>query len=615
MSESFFEKNLKAMEKWYPKYAEAIRAGNYKKDDIEIVTEYSLDGNLIYKIKQEDRVLYLNGKRNTKEPLNMWRERLGELHDGSPIILVGIGSGLYLKKIIANTSEKVNIIVYEPSVSIFLKTLEMVDLEEDIKNRPIAFVVEGLNGNELLPIIRKLISLETMEFLKQEIHPNYQQVFMEKVVSVLKETEKRFKTLLMNENTGKKFSTVIARCQLQNMKYLCDGYNTKKLSQAIPHDVPAILVAAGPSLNYDIETLKKAKGKAFILAVDTAVKPLIKAGIKPDAFITIDSKKPTSLTEIKEIKQVPIIVPPVANYDILREQKGKKIFYFGGERLPYMVYRKVNKVLPEVSTGGSVACSGFSLLYKMGFDTIILVGQDLAYTNNKSHADGTFHEIMPEKNTKHMIQVKGNYEETVPTRADFKMYIEWFNMYIWEIKKRANIRVINATSGGAYLENTELMNLQDALAETCTREVNFEKCIENMESEFTQEEREKVIEFLRTLPKEFGTVKKDAKALFKVYQKILNINKSGKTDKDAYLKQLKKAKKLREEIEKNMTYQLISGTISVAQYIIKSESLYETYSLQEEMKVVAEQGKKYCKLLEKCAELLEEYAEEVLLTE
>ena len=169
MSENLFEKNLTAMEKWYPKFAEAIRLNRYEKDEIEIITEYSSDGNLIYKIEKENRALYLNGKRNTKEPLQMWMKRLGQIHDYAPVILLGMGSGLYLKTLVENTSEKVNIVVYEPSVSIFLKTLKMVDLESVILNRPIAFVVEGLNGNEFEPVIKKLISIETMEFLKQEL--------------------------------------------------------------------------------------------------------------------------------------------------------------------------------------------------------------------------------------------------------------------------------------------------------------------------------------------------------------------------------------------------------------------------------------------------------------
>lgn len=613
MSGNFFEKNLKAMEKWYPDFAEAIRQERYEKDELDIITEYSLDEKLIYRIRQGERLLYLNGKRNVEEALELWIQHLGEIHEYATVVLFGIGSGLYLKKIMAETKENVNILVYEPSVSLFLKTLELVDLENEITNRMIAFIVEGLNGNEYEPVLRKWVVIDNLEFLKQEIHPNYQELFPNQILKAVKNLEGYVGKIFSNFKTGLNFSTVTARNVLKNMRFVCEGYNTKKLCEAIPHDVPAILVAAGPSLNNDIEVLKKAKNKAFILAVDTAVKPLIKAGILPDAYITIDADKVLSLVELDEVKRLPIIAPATANYYILKEQLGKKIFYYEGHLLPFLAYNAAGKIMPGVSTGGSVACSGFSMLYKMGFETIILVGQDLAYTNNKSHADGTFQEVMPEENTAHMRMVKGNYEELVPTRGDFKMYIDWYNMYIEGAKKASKLRVINATSGGAYLENTELLPLSDAIAEVCDREVDFAQCIEQMGSEFSEEERKKVVEFLHEVPDGFERVEKGAKELIRVYRKLEKMSKSGHMNKDAYLKMLQKVKKARKKCEKEPMYQLVDATMVLAKYIVESESLYHKDSIEEEGKALAEQGLKFSELLQECATLLKEYAKEELL--
>ncbi len=50
----------------------------------------------------------------------------------------------------------------------------------------------------------------------------------------------------------------------------------------------------------------------------------------------------------------------------------------------------------ELPTGGSVANSAFSFAQQLGAKTIVLVGQDLALTDNKTHADGTFEEKMKE---------------------------------------------------------------------------------------------------------------------------------------------------------------------------------------------------------------------------
>ena len=614
MSKEIFEKNLKAMEKWYPDFAVAIRQGIYEKDDLEVESETSWDGELIFKIKKDGRTLYLNGKRNAKEPVRIWMERIGEVHKYATVILVGIGSGRYLKKIVENTDKTVNILIYEPSMTIFLKLLEEVDLSKEIESRPIAFIIEGMNEKGLDSIIGKLVSIETIEFLKQEIHPNYQELFPEKTVHVLRSVEKRIEDFFINYNSGALFAAHLAKNQMQNMGFVCDGYNTKTLQKVVPYNVPAILVAAGPSLNDNIEDLKKAKNKAFILAVDTAMKPLLKAGIVPDAFVTIDAKKPMKLVEVDAAKDIPIIAPITANYDILKEQRGKKIFYFDGYMLAQSAYMEVGKILPDVSTGGSVACSGFSLLYKMGFDRIILVGQDLAYTNNKSHADGTFQDVMPHEETEGMIRVKGNYEETVPTISNLKVYLDWFKMYIEGAKKhRDTLRVINATAGGAYIEGTELMTLQEAIEQNCGREVDFAECIHNMESEFTPEERKKIIQYLHRIPKELGDIQKNAKELKSTYRKIYNMCCSGNIAKEGYLKLLKKVKKLSKKCESSEAYELITSTMPVAEMIVKSESLYELDTLEEEGKAISKQGMRYSSMTEECAKILKEFAEETLL--
>ena len=52
--------------------------------------------------------------------------------------------------------------------------------------------------------------------------------------------------------------------------------------------VPAMIVAAGPSLNRNIEDLKAVEGRALIVAVDTAVRPLLTAGVQPHLAVSVD---------------------------------------------------------------------------------------------------------------------------------------------------------------------------------------------------------------------------------------------------------------------------------------------------------------------------------------
>lgn len=605
------------MKKWYPEFANAIQDERFEKDeneDLEVCSEVSLDEKIIFKIKKGERILYLDGKRNAERSADLCIKRFGKIHKHAPIFLLGVASGLYLKKLIEKTDKSVLVIIYEPSLKIFLKLIKEVDLSEEIRNRPIGFIVKGINESEFDPVLRRVLSIETLEFFRFSIHPNYAELFPEEILEKTKAIEKTAMMIRVNYNSGFLFSQHLVKNQFQNMKYVCQGFHTRALVDVVPRIGPAIMVAAGPSLDKNIEELKKAKNRAFILAVDTAVRPLLNHGIVPDAFVTIDPEKPLELLQIDAAKDIPVIAPPTANSDILDEQRGKKIFFSDRRILSIKAYEKAGHEMPTVETGGSVACNCLSLLYKVGFDTIILVGQDLAYTDNKPHANGTFKEVIEQEDTAGMLRVKGNYEDTVPTITNLKLYLEWFEEYIAAIKEHRNVRIINATAGGAYIEGTELMSLKDAIEETCKEEINFEECIASMQTAFTDEERAGMVTYLHSIPHKLEELNRNAKKLYKDYHKINCMCKSGKNSKDAYAFLLKRIRKVAKKCEKNECYQLIMDTMSLAEYIVKSESLYQLDTLEEEMLAVSGQGMKYAKLLQECCALFIDLAKETLLT-
>ena len=612
MSKEIWENNLGSMEKWYPAFTEMLRERK-KSEDEEVILEKSWDGELVFRMKKEDKLLYLNGKRNAKEAVRMWRERLGKIPKYTPVFLFGIGNGAYLKALVKDTDETVNIVVYEPSITIFLTLLEEIDLSEEIAGRPIAFVVEGINETEFEPVLHRVLVLENLDSMKEEVHPNYRQLYPKELLGKIKILEREASTMEMGHKTRILFRKNMAQNILNNMKYVCEGYNTKSLAEAVKKRDAAVLVAAGPSLNKNIAELKKAKNRIFILAVDTAIKPLMHAGIVPDAFITIDPDKPLSLIEVEGADQIPIIAPCSAHYTLLRHQKGKKIFFFDGHMLPYWMFQRNGKIFPKLSMGGSVACSAFSLLFKMGFRTIILVGQDLAYTDNRSHADGTFQEKMPEEDTKGMIMVKGNYQDKVPTLRNLKVYLDWFNDYIRECKNHQDIRVVNATEGGALIQGTEIMKLKEILTEFCREENNFTEQIEQMKPNFTGEEKQNIMEYFQSIVQQFEEIIKKARQLREAYQNLDNIGKLEKIEKRSCLKQLKKIQRDTKICEGKDVYQLIEETMQAANHIIRREFFFEEEDAKAEIREVARKGILYSELLEKCAGVLKELAVETLL--
>jgi hypothetical protein len=128
----------------------------------------------------------------------------------------------------------------------------------------------------------------------------------------------------------------------------------------------------------------------------------------------------------------------------------------------------------------------------LGFDKIILVGQDLAFTGNKSHADGTFKETMAVEDTKDFLMVPGNVEKMVPTREDFDNYRKWFEEFIEYWKGIKDVQFINATEGGALIKGTQIMTLKDAISLYCTEMVDIKSCIAQLKPVFSEEEQKKI---------------------------------------------------------------------------------------------------------------------------
>ncbi|GFI31613.1 hypothetical protein IMSAGC013_03010 [Lachnospiraceae bacterium] len=380
---------------------------------------------------------------------------------------------------------------------------------------------------------------------------------------------------------------------------------------AIPNDVPAFVVSAGPSLNKNIKELRRAKNKSFIIAVDTAVKPLLQEGIVPDMFATLDGIKPLELVETEQAKELPLLTMVTSASAILDYHTGKKFFFDEGYIYVRKLFEMNGKRLEGFPIGGSVATLAFTLACHLGFRKIIFVGQDLAYTDNKSHADGTFQDAMPEENTEKFIRVPGNYEKEVPTLKNLNGYRKWFGEYIEWWTKGRETTFINATEGGARIEGTKLMTLAEVIDRECVKEVDIPSCIERLEPVFDEEEQKKISAFFQDTPKQVHGIVSLAREGKKLYQRLDKLCKKGNMDKRAYLKILKRVKQNRKKIEENPNYQLLSQSMTKAEQIIRSGQYFRRETIEEEGMELARQGIKFMELLEEYAGIMEEYTKTV----
>ena len=613
---TIYEKNIHTLAKYYPGMDHNIeKARKELKEELDLIEELSADGEPILKIKKDGHYLYLAGKRCARKPPEEWMQEQGELCENYTFIIMGMGNIGYLRELIECVDVRLNIIIYEPSAQIFLKALEWLDLEKGMDKHLIIFWVENIGMmtlDKMNDVLKSAMKLEHLKHVQLFIEPNYDILFADKCEQLIKKCNDTALDSRMAYNTAKLFANIDSINTMKNAKYLCDAYKTIQLYETIPFDVTGIVVAAGPSLNKNIKELKKAKGKALIIAVDTAIKPLLNAGIVPDMFFIVDALKPVELVEIEGADTIPLVTTLNAAPEVLDYHKGKKFFYDEYYRFAEKIISKSGLRWGDVATGGSVATNAFSLLYKIGLKTIILVGQDLALTGNKSHADGTFQEKMPEIETTDCQWVEGNYEEKVPTQTDLYSFLNWYVETIREFKEHVkDFRVINATEGGARIDGTEVMTLKEAIAQTCTKEVDIAACLDTLSPMLKEEDRVWAIDYLTGIPEQFESLKKKTEKLHKSYCSLERLCKKQKMDSKQYLTLLKTIKKQITTIENDDMYQLVTMTMPSALKIMRDEEFEHLNTLQEEGKEIARKGKLYTNLVTEGAGLLKTESEQI----
>lgn len=175
MNKEIYEKNIESIRKKYESWADFIEEKKYKKSDLIYVdTDQSIDGQTIFRVSNNGKLFYLNGKYNPSYAGKDWLEQQGQIGDFATVVIVGIHDVIHIRNILKSVKRTTNILIYEPSIDVFVKALEEVDLsflfEEDV---PIGILVDQINDKEKKIFLQRMITYDSMTMLKVYISGNY----------------------------------------------------------------------------------------------------------------------------------------------------------------------------------------------------------------------------------------------------------------------------------------------------------------------------------------------------------------------------------------------------------------------------------------------------------
>jgi hypothetical protein len=420
---------------------------------------------------------------------------------GNPMTFVvfGLGMGHTVRGLRAHSNAK--IVVFEPDPSIVRSYFESGP--NDLAEVPILCTV-----HELTQIWPRLSNGKQSVTLLNT--PGYPELFPDQAKSLREALGQLVQRGSVNDATHRLRSRTWIQDVLANLDLLCEHPTFLALAGKY-RGVPAFIVGAGPSLGKNGRQLAEATKKGIVFALNSSARALDKYGVEPQVLTCMESIDVSALLE-----QVSYIDRTVKAFSLTGHPRSLRVG--NGPRLPiYEGLAQLNGPLvpllgyPGIPVSGSVSTLAFSLAQRLGCSPIVFVGQDLAYTDGKAYAPGTPYEdsrvrVAADgenlehdwcdtlKNTHNQGENKMLEREplravgawggagTVTSTIGFGVVRSWLETAsVVLASETPDVRLINATEGGARIEGFEECTLAELLATLPERDITAESIVRDAE--------------------------------------------------------------------------------------------------------------------------------------
>ncbi|MGE5473209.1 MAG: motility associated factor glycosyltransferase family protein [Ignavibacteriales bacterium] len=531
------------------------------------------NGSLTCKIgeEREDPILIHSSYNPEKEAESVVSDLDFSKH--GLFIVFGMGMLYHVEKIMEKASAKSRIAVVEPSLSIYNNAMKNKDMKKIFQD-PRVILIIGIHSS-LVPVVlesadRPKSLMLNMGHNIQFIEMNYYKRFFADTATIMAElrniAQVKWK-MLGNCHVDHNIGLVQA---VLNLDYILDSIGIKE-TKDIYKEKAVILVAAGPSLDKNIEELKKAKGKMLIFAVDAVIEKLIKNGITPDMVVTVERLGVyENLFEDKNYeiaKEIVLGAPTLSEVKTFELFKDNPRLVFFPEGVGTQEYFEKVSGKGVLATGTSAFYVALNMAVYMGCSKIAFAGLDLAYgLDGKMYCEG--------------ISKKGGQTEAERMEDEFYLDIvkdyegnDMRTNFLWKdqliilennIRLKPNIQFFDATEGGAKKEGATKIRLKEFIEKYSDSE---HKQLINIIKE--QNIKAKKIDKKEVYKKIVDEVEKDYQRFDEISDKIKKHFEKLKKKKSLFIKNNKNVSK--KEIDESI--KLIEGSQHLVERIEKERFL------------------------------------------
>lgn len=422
---------------------------------------------LLNLMQDEPWVLSENGKNAKRKETFLYREnevaeRLAPLRlDEIEVLYVyGMGLGHYATPLLDWLSQDVkrDLVFLEHDIEVLRLFMETEQAETLMRHPQIhfRFMLDPKDWKPFLEERANEFPYEKAELIALEL---YEMEHPRQIASMRLHLMRRT-TVHHAIHMDEMFYHVLSKNVLSNFSRIGEAFYANKMQGAFK-GVPAIICGAGPSLQDELEHLRKLEDQALIFAGGSAITGLSQAGILPHFGVAIDP----NFEEVHRFRksvafEVPLLYTNRLHPEVFGTFNGPHGYVHAMTGGPLeQWWEKELGIEPLPLQGGfdiealSVTTTCLELATTMGCDPIILVGVDLAFTGDALYASGIVKEskvAMVERDQdmrapERLLKRKDRLGKPVHTLVKWIMESEAIGHFA---KKNQKTTYLNCTSGG-----------------------------------------------------------------------------------------------------------------------------------------------------------------------
>lgn len=458
----------------------------------------ALDGGLVPVVHRGAETFRLGSSYNGRYAAERWVDHYVEERVEN-VVLFGLGDCQIVLQLLRKVPGYV--LVYEPDPAIF-QEVRQSPLFSKFRDKQKLYILYG-GKDQWIPlrdVITDILNDDCVETTAVFVHPGYLARYQEEFNMLTEVCQLVCDAMGFTQGAIQRHMEAMLANIIDNIPYMKDGVPLARLAKFWDPDIPVIMVAAGPSLKKNMEVLRQIDQRAYLFCADAALPTLLKAGIVPDLVASTDGIKNMNCFEEPGSFDIPYLVSSNTKHEIIKNLTSTKIFGYD-HKVVRIIFEKQGIEAAQIPAQFGIAAGIFASLTELGTKQIVLVGQDLAYSEDKkSHTDGRDEGFVEEKAS----LTEGYYGGMVYTRMDWEKFREWFEEMI-DLLPSDRV-VINATEGGAKIHGSVQMSLQEVVDQLPERRSSF--------SDVVSDERVKISE------KEYQGIMADWKRMIADIEKI-----------------------------------------------------------------------------------------------